>query len=237
LDCGLAIAEWIVDGGLTDRRWAHETRDVMRRASVVATVVVAVGVLSAQTPGREVRGPALVWAAYPELRAAALQWREVEPRRHGGDRAAGGGRSSRAVAAGCGAAGRAAGGGRGGEDRAVDGAGRGAVAAALRAARAAYGPDDRVALEGALPLEALGRLLGPVTLGAAGFDEEAAPLEWRIELRGERGVTYHLTAEPFGGRVTSLVRTGGGGAVTRRLLVLFVVVLAPAAAFAQSETV
>ena len=56
-------------------------------------------------------------------------------------------------------------------------------------------------------LEALARLLGPLTLGAVTFDDDAAPLEWRVELRGA-GVTYHLTAEPFAGRVTSLVRTG-----------------------------
>jgi hypothetical protein len=186
--------------------------------------------LSAQTPiAPEVRGPALVWAAYPELRAAALQWREVEPgvvtvaivTPETGDAMVrsrprapqllvrlevdGEGQIVRWTARGplTREAERAA-------FRTVRRAGRGAVAA-LREARAAYGPEDRVALEGALPLEALGRLLGPVTLGAAGFDDDAAPLEWRVELRGLSGATYHLTAEPFGGRVTSLVRTGGGG--------------------------
>jgi hypothetical protein len=203
----------------------------MRRASVVVAIVGAATAVGAQTPiAPEVRGPALVWAAYPELRVAALQWREVEPgvvtvaivTPETGDAMVrsrprapqllvrlevdGEGQIVRWTA-------------RGPLTREAERAallprrraGRGAVAAALRDARAQYGPDEVAALEQALPLEALGRVVGAVTLGTTVFDDDAAPLEWRVELRGLSGATYHLTAEPFGGRVTSLVRTGGGG--------------------------
>jgi hypothetical protein len=82
-----------------------------------------------------------------------------------------------------------------------------AVADALREAGAHYGADASD-VEGALPLQALARILGPLTVGTMTFDEDGTPLQWRIELRGPTA-TYRATVEPFGGRLTSIVRDGG----------------------------
>jgi hypothetical protein len=67
---------------------------------------------------------------------------------------------------------------------------------------------DAAGVEGALPLQALTGILGPVTVGTMTFDDDATPLQWRVELRGPTA-TYRATVEPFGGRLTSIVRDGG----------------------------
>jgi hypothetical protein len=177
------------------------------------------------------RLPALVWAAYPELRAEPLQWRETapgvvtvaileapaaeslptgdpratsEPREpvllttleldaEGLVRWTARGPATRETA-------RAA-------LVPIRAGNRAAVVDALREAGARYGADAGGVQE-ALPLAALQRILGPLTVGAMTFDDDATPLQWRIELRGSTA-TYRATVEPFDGRLTSIVRDGG----------------------------
>jgi hypothetical protein len=210
------------------------------RTTLAIGTLVTLGTfgLGAQDPAPagavDPRLPALVWAAYPELRAEPLQWRETapgvvtvailespsaeslpigapgdpratsEPREpvlvttlemdtEGLVRWTARGPATRETA-------RAA-------LVPIRAGNRAAVVDALREAGARYGA-DAAGVEGALPLQALAHILGPLTVGTTTFDEDATPLQWRIELRGSTA-TYRATVEPFGGRLTSIVRDGG----------------------------
>jgi hypothetical protein len=205
----------------------------MKRMSLLIVMMGALGSVAAQergvtpTPAHQV--PALVWAAYPDLRGAPLQWRagaapgeitvavltpeagDLRLRARPGDPVLrvtleldAAGQVVRWTARGplTREAERAA-------LAPVRAANRAAVAGALRTASALFGPDDAAALEAAVPLDVLGRILGPVTLGRVAFDDDDTPLQWSVALHGAAGVSYHLTVEPFAGRVTSLARHGG----------------------------
>jgi hypothetical protein len=180
------------------------------------------------------RLPALVWAAYPELRTEPLQWRETAPgvvtvaileapsvdglptAAPDDPRATSAPREPVLVttleldAAGLvrwtvrGPATRDTARAALASMRTTNPA---AVADALREAGARYGAEASD-VERALPLAALQRILGPLTVGTITFDDDATPLHWRLELRGA-GVTYRATVEPFDGRLTSIVRDGG----------------------------
>jgi hypothetical protein len=180
------------------------------------------------------RLPALVWAAYPELRAEPLQWRETTPgvvtvaildAPTAESLPLGAPADPRATSAPrepvllttleMDAEGLVRWTARGPATREtaraalvpIRAGNRAVVGDALREAGARYAADAG-AVEGALPLQALARILGPLTVGTMTFDEDATPLQWRIELRGSTA-TYRATVEPFGGRLTSIVRDGG----------------------------
>lgn len=91
------------------------------------------------------------------------------------------------------------------------------VEQALREAGAKYGPSNRDALLQAMPRDALGRYLGAFQIKSAEFrlrheqpSGSLAELYWELDVSSTapdgRILHWSITFEPFGGRLTSIVR-------------------------------